>query len=476
MMGFAMHNTAYRVTVQWRYSVYMKGPRGPFQTSTTINVQNLVVTSDPRKLIKWDPDHPELCDTTISYSFQCAQRKQVTVKLTIYSVEGWKVMELDSTFIYPDKSGDIVDLTPFFLTYIPIIPGDFLPLPKGIYTFDIKVTGAAPYDQDSLRSNAITIVDADAELKKIGLAPRTGVIKGDYCLCSNKEANQVFVLFYDPTFRQAIIYPAIYPPRQPGARHEVFLTGHLDYAGEYWVLVEAQDNHPESNKAHERRWALPLAGTFVVPSCTNFGFVADVDTSSDAENAYNQLGEIWDLYAEDFLSCYSGFYPLGKRGGVIINGTWQQGMTALQEDAIFSYTHHGYYYWLPQFSPPILIEHIQSLPEGALSQLLLAVLSGCKTAAEKDELGNPVYNITQAIVDKGAKVAVGFTRSPHSFQIMIYFNKQLWYYLTKNGNNVTAAVYYSKEDTEARYGKDTSGDPNRIGDGRTTLYPARWAP
>jgi len=30
MLGFAMHNTAYRVTVQWRYGVYMKGPKRTF--------------------------------------------------------------------------------------------------------------------------------------------------------------------------------------------------------------------------------------------------------------------------------------------------------------------------------------------------------------------------------------------------------------------------------------------------------------
>jgi hypothetical protein len=31
MIGFAMHNASYRITIQWRYGVYMKGPRGPFQ-------------------------------------------------------------------------------------------------------------------------------------------------------------------------------------------------------------------------------------------------------------------------------------------------------------------------------------------------------------------------------------------------------------------------------------------------------------
>jgi hypothetical protein len=79
-------------------------------------------------------------------------------------------------------------------------------------------------------------------------------------------------------------------------------------------------------------------------------------------------------------------------------------------------------------------------------------------------------------VDKGAKVAVGFTQSPHSFETMMYFDERLWYYLTKNGNNVTAAVYYAKEDTEGKYGVGSSGEPVRVGDGTTVLYPARWAP
>jgi uncharacterized membrane protein len=467
MIGFAMHNAPYRITVQWRYGVYMKGQRGPFQTSITIHVQNLVVTSDPRKLIKWDPEHPELCDTTLSYSLQCAQRKQVTVKIKIYSVEGWQGMELSDTFIYPDKSSDTVDLAPLFGTW---------QLPKGLYTFDIQVTGTAPYDRDSLRSNAVIIPHVEARLMKIGLTTRAGVINGDYCLCSDRDAKQVFVSFYDPTFDQPM-FPPTYPSdyRRPRILHEVTFTGRLNYAWVYWILVEAQDDHPEANKVHERRWALPLAGVLVVPSCTNFAFVADVDTSSDARNDYIQLGAIWDPYARDYLSCYSGFYPLGERGGVVINASKDVGMTALQEDVVFSYTHHAWFNWLPMFNPAITVDDIQNLPDGALSQLLLAVLSGCKTAAVKDDLGNWVYNITQAIVDKGAKVAVGF-REEVLIQAAFYFDERLWYYLTKNGNNVTAAVYYAKEDTEGKYGVGSSGEPVRVGDGTTVLYPARWAP
>jgi len=327
-------------------------------------------------------------------------------------VEGWQALELSETFIYPDKSSDTVDLAPFFGTW---------QLPKGLYTFDIQVIGAAPYDRDNLRSNAVIIPHMEARLMKIGLTTRAGVIKGDYCLCSDRDAKQVFVSFYDPTFDQPMIYPPAYPSdyRQPKVAHEVTFTGSLNYAGVYWILVEAQDDHPEGNKVHERRWALLLASILVVPSCTNFAFTSDVDTTSDAENAYNQLGAIWDLYARDFLSCYSGFYPLGVRGGVIIDAPKDVGMIALQEDAVFSYTHHAWYYWLPSFNPAIEVQDIQNLPDGALSQLLLAVLSGCKTATTGDDRGNPVYNIAQAIVDKGARVAVGFQESV-SFRAALY--------------------------------------------------------
>jgi len=102
MIGFAMHNSPYRITVQWRYGVYMKGPRGPFQTSIIINVQNLVVTSeDVGKVLKWDPERPELCDTSFGYSITCAQKKQVQVTVSIYSMDGQKVYELTEQKLCP---------------------------------------------------------------------------------------------------------------------------------------------------------------------------------------------------------------------------------------------------------------------------------------------------------------------------------------------------------------------------------------
>ena len=102
MIGFAMHNTAYRVTVQWRYWVYMKGPRGPFQTYITVVVENLVVSSgDERKLHMWDPERPSVNDTTISYTLRCAQRKQCRVTIGVYDLFGQKIYEETQTKMCP---------------------------------------------------------------------------------------------------------------------------------------------------------------------------------------------------------------------------------------------------------------------------------------------------------------------------------------------------------------------------------------
>jgi N-acetylmuramoyl-L-alanine amidase len=56
MIGFAMHNAFYRITVQWRYGVYMKGPRGPFQTSIEVQVENLIIEkASPKQLTPVTP-------------------------------------------------------------------------------------------------------------------------------------------------------------------------------------------------------------------------------------------------------------------------------------------------------------------------------------------------------------------------------------------------------------------------------------
>ena len=96
---FFMHNSDYEVIVRWRYWVSMKGERGPYQTSIRVNVKNLVVTSqDVGKVLRWDFERG-IRDTSFSYKIECAQRKEVEVR--IYDMEGNLVYEKRERKICP---------------------------------------------------------------------------------------------------------------------------------------------------------------------------------------------------------------------------------------------------------------------------------------------------------------------------------------------------------------------------------------
>ncbi len=162
MLGFAMHNKAYRVTVQWRYGVYMKGPRGPFQTSITINVQNLVVTSpDVGKVLRWDPEKG-IADTSFSYNIECAQRKQVQVTVRIYDMNRNVVYEVTEQKICPGSYSFTWDGT-MNRGYYEYPPEEWDNIaPAGLYNFDVEVV-ANPYDRDAVRSQALEVVPGPVE-------------------------------------------------------------------------------------------------------------------------------------------------------------------------------------------------------------------------------------------------------------------------------------------------------------------------
>jgi hypothetical protein len=162
MIGFAMHNTAYRVTVQWRYGVYMKGPRGPFQTSITIYVQNLVVNSpDVGRVLRWDPEKG-IADTSFSYNIECAQKKQVSVKVRIYDMNRNLVYELTEQKICPGSYSFTWDGT-VNTGYYEYPPDEWSNIaPAGLYTFDVEVI-ANPHDRDAVRSQALTVVPGPVE-------------------------------------------------------------------------------------------------------------------------------------------------------------------------------------------------------------------------------------------------------------------------------------------------------------------------
>jgi hypothetical protein len=140
----------------------MKGPRGPFQTSITVNVQNLVVTSsDVGKVLRWDPEKG-IADTSFSYKIECAQKKQVSVRVRIYDMNRNVVYEVTEQKLCPGGYGFPWDGTVNTGDYgYPPEEGSNI-APAGLYTFDVEVE-ANPYDRDAVRSQALTVVPGPVE-------------------------------------------------------------------------------------------------------------------------------------------------------------------------------------------------------------------------------------------------------------------------------------------------------------------------
>jgi hypothetical protein len=283
MIGFAMHNTAYRVTVQWRYGVYMKGPRGPFQTSITINVQNLVVTSpDVGRVLRWDPERG-IADTSFSYNIECAQKKQVQVKVRIYGMNRNLVYELTEQKICPGSYSFTWDGT-VNTGYYEYPPDEWSNIaPAGLYTFDVEVI-ANPYDRDAVRSQALTVVPGPVEY----LGYDDGGTPEDesddnllyylrwYALYSGRDASYGEIWLYDPDLERVQIW--IVPVLQcvvhencdgltanpNGEIHGVIISvpvSLMDKAGTYRFVLHFYDDYADSYRNHQIKAALELNAT-----------------------------------------------------------------------------------------------------------------------------------------------------------------------------------------------------------------------
>jgi len=252
MIGFAMHNTAYRVTVQWRYGVYMKGPRGPFQTSITINVQNLVVTSpDETKVLKWDPVRG-IADTTFSYSLECAQRKWCQVQISIYSTEGMKVYEEWLEQIAPGSYSFVWDGS---VNVVPPPPPPDGKAPAGLYVFDIEVIGIAPgYDEYWLRSRLLRIGEHFPKY----ITPR--VIEGWYVLYSIRDAYEAWMEVYNPDLDKVATargtthsIPEGTQPSEQDWNKTIRVWVGFDRVGVWRFVFWARDDCIEFYKSHRRK-------------------------------------------------------------------------------------------------------------------------------------------------------------------------------------------------------------------------------
>jgi len=287
MIGFGMHNTSYKVTVQWQYTVYMKGPRGPFQTSITINVQNLVVTSeDVGKVLKWDPERPELCDTSFGYSITCAQKKQVQVTISIYSMDGQKVYELTEQKLCPGSYSFTWDGT--------VNTGDYEGMPEGeeptniapagLYTFDVEVTRVAPYDHDCVRSKELKVVPGPVEYYGYDDGGTPEDESDDnylyylrwYALYSGRDATWGEIWLYDPDFERVSEWavPMLecvvhgwndgLDADPNGEVHGVIIpvpVSVMDKAGTYRFVLHFYDDYADSYKNHQVKAALEVNQT-----------------------------------------------------------------------------------------------------------------------------------------------------------------------------------------------------------------------
>ena len=165
VVGTALHNTTYTVTVQYRYyyvfapPYYYGGAEGPFQQSITVNLQNLVVSSsDECKMLKWVPDRPTACDAAFNYALSCVQRKWSQVTISIYSTDKQKIYETIRQVLCPGGYTFTWDGTQNV--------GGSGTAPAGLYTFNIVAQGAYPNDADDLRSRALTITELRGCLKR----------------------------------------------------------------------------------------------------------------------------------------------------------------------------------------------------------------------------------------------------------------------------------------------------------------------
>ncbi|MDW8030040.1 MAG: hypothetical protein RMK94_16805, partial [Armatimonadota bacterium] len=283
--GFWMHNSPYRVTVQWRYWVQMKGQRGPFQTSIEVNVQNLVVTSgDVGKVLKWDPERPELCDTSFGYSITCAQRKQVQVKISIYSMDGAKVYELTEQKICPGSYSFTWNGSMSMGQYGGGYQGEGPTnvAPSGLYTFDVEVTGSTYYhDADWLRSKELRVVPGPVEYYGYddGGTPEDESDDNHlyylrwYALYSGRDATWGEIWLYDPDFERVgswavpMLSCVVHgwndglEANPSGEVHGVIIpvpVSVMEKAGTYRFVLHFYDDFADSYKNHQVKAALEV--------------------------------------------------------------------------------------------------------------------------------------------------------------------------------------------------------------------------
>ena len=412
MVGFAMHNAPYRITVQWRYGVYMKGARGPFQTSITIHVQNLVVTSpDVGKVLRWDPEKG-ITDTSFSYKIECAQKKQVSVRVRIYDLSGNVVYEVTEQKLCPGGYSFSWDgtMNTGYYGYPPEEGSN--PAPAGLYTFDVEVE-ANPYDKDAVRSKAL----------RVERLPGRIVFKKEYYdfwyeLTSNRNARSGVYHLYDPDLAFVAIGfidgleclahgmadGLIANPS--GVQHGVLTHIPWDWmhkTGRYRCILHFCDNHSDFYKDHTNKLALPIEFEVCVPEAHNYDGNDTLYSAAAAEYHQKELPDGSAYRAQSWTNADPHDATNRVKGVTIVyivNHGWQGGGGILI---------NGTGGWVAQKPQGINLPGYAFINENDFSSVNFVGFVGCDTALT--ETTNGYGNLLDAAVSRGATTALGFAET-----------------------------------------------------------------
>ena len=437
MMGTLLHNAPYRVTVQYCYlAIVGYNPMpiyqtfGPYQTSMEFSVRNLVVSSaDEVKVLKWDPDRPEVCDTSFQYTLDSAQTRDVPVRISIYSTDGSKVFEvteqkrcpLTRTFTWNGRNS--LDQ----------------PAPPGLYVFDVEANpnAGSSGDTDRLRSSRISVGEHEADIIA------SEVVEAKYVLYSGIDAFAAWVTAYDPDLNllsapipgpNRAIPMGNFPTEEDW--NTIRFRASLQYAGApYRFVFWARDNYIHLDKAHRHKTCLVNESVIILGWALSAGFVYSkepglpwsicgldvVDTREIAEEVVTAVSNVGITAANNTLRIgkYLHWVSLSNIGQANLLYTMPEGadrFVELLRCAVASGA-PGVVHWAGHSGagerlafpdddptqPDYFFEIADVAPLPQMSRVKVVYLGGCHTCLDVNGAGLPA-----AFVRKGVHAAVGW--------------------------------------------------------------------
>ena len=213
---------------------------------------NIIVQSEP-KILKRDPDDANIRDTTFSYTLSSSQKKECEVTIDIFNLDA--VYDSDGN-PNPVFETTITQLCPgtYTFTWDGTMNKVGMPppatAPRGLYTFDVKVQGACPYDTDRIRSQALKIIGHEVNPP----TQESTQYEINYLLQDSKKPFQAKVELYDVDFQSMLSLQGtteLSPTWNTLYLNETQVD--ISNGGPYIFLFSATDDHRETDKAHRRK-------------------------------------------------------------------------------------------------------------------------------------------------------------------------------------------------------------------------------